>query len=98
MKNYLFAVVLVLFSFTFCSNALYFDGDDDCWVDGFISYLEKKYWNKTFHYEYEHKTDSFLIYEVEIPDYKLKQKGLNDIEDELGLPKSDEPTPIREDE
>ena len=29
MKNYLFAVVLVLFSFTFCSNALYFDGDDD---------------------------------------------------------------------
>ncbi len=53
----------------------YFDGDDDCWVDGFISYLEKKYWNKTFHYEYENKTDSFLIYEVEIPDYKLKQKG-----------------------
>ena len=45
------------------------------WVDGFISYLEDKYWNKTFHYEYENKTDSFLIYEVEIPDYKLKQKG-----------------------
>ena len=45
------------------------------WVDGFISYLEDKYWNKTFHFEYEHQTDSFLIYEIEIPDYKLKQKG-----------------------
>ena len=32
-----------------------FNGDDDMWVDGFISYLEDKYWNKTFHFEYEHQ-------------------------------------------
>ena len=56
-------------------NENYFNGDDDCWIDGFISHLENKYWNKTFYYEYEHKTDSFLIYEIEIPDYKLKQQA-----------------------
>jgi hypothetical protein len=41
-------------------NENYFNGDDDCWIDEFISHLENKYWNKTFYYEYEHKTDSFF--------------------------------------
>ena len=54
----------------------YFDGDDDMWFDGFISdYLEKKYWNKLFTLDYDDSTECFTIYEIEIPEYKLKQQA-----------------------
>jgi len=56
-------------------NEDFFNGDDECWFDSFISdYLEKKYWNKLFTLEYDDKSECFTIYEREIPKYKLKQQ------------------------
>ena len=57
-------------------NEDYFDGDDESWFDSFISdYLEKKYWNKIFTLDYDDDNECFTIYEIEIPEYKLKQQA-----------------------
>jgi hypothetical protein len=44
----------------------YFDGDDESWINDFISnYLEKKYKNKIFELDYDHKSECFTIYKTE---------------------------------
>ena len=40
----------------------------------FLIILEKKYWNKLFTLDYDDGSECFTIYEIEIPEYKLKQQ------------------------